>query len=52
MLNTAILIWIEGFLSLGRVDPPEVPEEEYGPVSAIIAAYLPNEAPTLEATHR
>lgn len=50
MLNTAILIWIEGWLSLKRADPPELKEEEFGPVSAIIAAYLPNEAPTLETT--
>lgn len=52
LLLTAGLIWIEGFLSLRRIDPPEVPEDSYGPVSAIIAAYLPNEAPTLEATIR
>ena len=50
MLVTCVLIWAEGFLSLKRADLPEVREEDFGPVTAIIAAYLPNEAPTLEST--
>ena len=45
---TATLIWIEGILSLRRIDPP--PADNYPPASAIIAAYLPNEASTLEST--
>jgi cellulose synthase/poly-beta-1,6-N-acetylglucosamine synthase-like glycosyltransferase/GGDEF domain-containing protein len=47
---TAALIWTEGVLALRRIEPPEIPDKAYGQVSAIIAAYLPNEAPTLEAT--
>lgn len=45
---TALLIWAEGLLALRRVDPR--PAENYPPASAIIAAYLPNEASTLEST--
>lgn len=48
LLFTAGLIWWEGFRSLKRIDPP--PVETYPPASAIIAAYLPNEAATIEAT--
>jgi DNA-binding response OmpR family regulator/cellulose synthase/poly-beta-1,6-N-acetylglucosamine synthase-like glycosyltransferase len=46
---TALLIWVEGFLALKRVDPPKF-EGEYPPASAIIAAYMPNEAPTIRET--
>jgi len=52
LVLTATLIWWEGLLALRRIDPPDPPERPYGPVSAIIAAYLPNEAPTLESTIR
>lgn len=45
---TALLIWVEGVLAMRRVDPP--PAAAYPPASAIIAAYLPNEAATLETT--
>jgi len=47
---TAMSIWAEGFLALRRVDPPHEPAQPYPPASAIIAAYLPNEAPIIEAT--
>jgi cellulose synthase/poly-beta-1,6-N-acetylglucosamine synthase-like glycosyltransferase/GGDEF domain-containing protein len=50
LLVTAVLIWIEGLLSLRRRDPPDLPDEAFGPMSAVIAAYLPNEAATLEST--
>jgi cellulose synthase/poly-beta-1,6-N-acetylglucosamine synthase-like glycosyltransferase/CheY-like chemotaxis protein/GGDEF domain-containing protein len=50
LLSTAVYLWIEGFTALRRKDPPELEDEKYGPVSAIIAAYLPNEAPTIEST--
>jgi CheY-like chemotaxis protein/cellulose synthase/poly-beta-1,6-N-acetylglucosamine synthase-like glycosyltransferase len=50
LLFTAILIWVEGFLALRRVDPPERPGTPYPPASAIIAAYLPNEAATVVET--
>jgi cellulose synthase/poly-beta-1,6-N-acetylglucosamine synthase-like glycosyltransferase/GGDEF domain-containing protein len=47
---TAMSIWVEGFLALKRVDPPEQPAAPYPPATAIIAAYLPNEAPIIEDT--
>ena len=50
LLTTAVYLWIEGFTALIRKDPPELADDEYGPMSAIIAAYLPNEAPTIEST--
>lgn len=50
LLTTAVYLWIEGVTALVRKDPPEMPDNSYGPMSAIIAAYLPNEAPTIEST--
>jgi CheY-like chemotaxis protein/cellulose synthase/poly-beta-1,6-N-acetylglucosamine synthase-like glycosyltransferase len=50
LLFTSGLIWVEGFLALRRVDPPEEPQRPYPPASAIIAAYLPNEAATIIET--
>jgi DNA-binding response OmpR family regulator/cellulose synthase/poly-beta-1,6-N-acetylglucosamine synthase-like glycosyltransferase len=50
LLFTATLIWVEGFLALRRIDPPEEPGTPYPPASAIIAAYLPNEAATVVET--
>ncbi|MEZ4672105.1 MAG: response regulator [Anaerolineae bacterium] len=50
LLVTSILIWWEGFLSLQRIDPPPVADDQFPQASAIIAAYLPNEAATIEAT--
>jgi cellulose synthase/poly-beta-1,6-N-acetylglucosamine synthase-like glycosyltransferase/GGDEF domain-containing protein len=47
---TAASIWAEGWLALKRVDPPEQPAAPYPPATAIIAAYLPNEAPIIEDT--
>lgn len=47
---TALSIWAEGFLALRRQDPPLDPATPYPPASAIIAAYLPNEAPIIEDT--
>ena len=49
---TAASIWAEGFLALRRVDPPGEPAGPYPPATAIIAAYLPNEAPIIEDTVR
>lgn len=50
LLITATLIWVEGFLALRRVHPPHLAEDEYVPATAIIAAYLPNEAATIVET--
>ena len=47
MLVTGALIWIEGLLALEPRHPPEEPKTPYPPASAIIAAYLPNEATTI-----
>jgi cellulose synthase/poly-beta-1,6-N-acetylglucosamine synthase-like glycosyltransferase/GGDEF domain-containing protein len=52
LLITAILIWIEGLLAFRPTHPPQVPEESYPPATAIIAAYLPNEAATIVETVR
>lgn len=50
LVLTAASIWLEGFLALKRVDPPDEPARPYPPATAIIAAYLPNEAPIIEDT--
>jgi CheY-like chemotaxis protein/cellulose synthase/poly-beta-1,6-N-acetylglucosamine synthase-like glycosyltransferase len=47
---TGILIWMEGLQSMRVEEPPEQPGEAYPPASAIIAAYLPNEAATVLET--
>ena len=49
LASTAAAIWAEGFAALRR---PELPEEPatLPPATAIIAAYLPNEAATLIET--
>ena len=50
LLITAIVIWVEGFLSLKVKNPPETQDLKYPPASAIIAAYMPNEASTIVET--
>ena len=55
LVVTGASIWIEGLLALDPVQPPPALEEfedhpEYPPASAIIAAYLPNEAATVVET--
>jgi CheY-like chemotaxis protein/cellulose synthase/poly-beta-1,6-N-acetylglucosamine synthase-like glycosyltransferase len=50
LLTTGLMIWIEGFFAMKRKDPPEKPSKDYPPASAIIAAYLPNEAMTIVET--
>jgi DNA-binding response OmpR family regulator/cellulose synthase/poly-beta-1,6-N-acetylglucosamine synthase-like glycosyltransferase len=50
LLITAVVIWWEGFLSLKQIDPPIAADIMYPPASAIIAAYLPNEAYTIVET--
>jgi DNA-binding response OmpR family regulator/cellulose synthase/poly-beta-1,6-N-acetylglucosamine synthase-like glycosyltransferase len=46
---TGYLIWIEGLEALKVIDPPE-PSAPYPTATAIIAAYLPNEASTVVET--
>ena len=43
---TAGVVWIESLSALRRVDPPSAPCR-YPPATAIIAAFLPNEAATV-----
>ncbi len=50
LLITGALIWVEGILSFKAHVPPAQPREPYPPASAIIAAYLPNEAATIMQT--
>ena len=50
LLVTGYLILIEGLKALQVVDPPEEPGTPYPPATAIIAAYLPNEAATVMET--
>jgi diguanylate cyclase (GGDEF)-like protein len=52
LVLTGSLIWIEGFLAFKRPVPPAEPREPYPPATAIIAAYLPNEAATVAETVR
>jgi DNA-binding response OmpR family regulator/cellulose synthase/poly-beta-1,6-N-acetylglucosamine synthase-like glycosyltransferase len=52
LLVTAVLIWIEGLLALQPRHPPALREESYPTATAIIAAYLPNEAATILETIR
>ncbi len=50
LLVTAASIWTEGFLALAPERPPAEPGAPHPPASAIIAAYLPNEAATVLET--
>ncbi|HSP10243.1 MAG TPA: response regulator [Candidatus Dormibacteraeota bacterium] len=52
LVLTAVLIWVEGLLALRIKHPPRLPEERYVPATAIIAAYMPNEAATIVETVR
>ncbi len=50
LLLTAALIWAEGYYALKKNPIPAEPSSPYPPASAIIAAYLPNEGPTIVDT--
>ncbi len=50
LITTAYFIWAEGFHALFVKEPPEEPGRAYPKASAIIAAYLPNEAATIVDT--
>ncbi|TML22380.1 MAG: response regulator, partial [Actinobacteria bacterium] len=50
LLVTGTLIWVEGFLALRPEPAPPEPATPYPPASAVIAAYLPNEAATVVET--
>ncbi len=50
LLITSFFIWIEGFMALAPTEIPDEPGAPYPPATAIIAAYLPNEAATIGET--
>ncbi len=50
LIVTAAAIWTEGFLAVNPKQPPEQPLSPYPAASAVIAAYLPNEAATIVET--
>ena len=52
LVLTALAIWIESLAAYRPGRPPESPASPYPPASAIIAAYLPNEAHTIVDTVR
>ena len=47
---TALAIWVECLAAYRAQRPPETARGRYPPASAVIAAYLPNEADTVVAT--
>lgn len=47
---TALFIWLEGVLALRPERPPPEPADHYPKATALIAAYLPNEAATVIET--
>jgi cellulose synthase/poly-beta-1,6-N-acetylglucosamine synthase-like glycosyltransferase/CheY-like chemotaxis protein len=50
LLVTAGTIWLEGFHALDPQRPPDEPGAPYPAATAVIAAYLPNEAATIRST--
>ena len=50
LLITAATIWIEGLYALDPKRPPDEPASPAPPATALIAAYLPNEAATIMDT--
>ncbi len=47
LVLTGTMIWVEGFCALRATKMPEKTSRPYGSASAIIAAYMPNEAATI-----
>lgn len=52
VVTTALALWAEGIHSLEPTEPPPRPVSPCPPASAIVAAYLPNEAGTIVSTLR
>jgi cellulose synthase/poly-beta-1,6-N-acetylglucosamine synthase-like glycosyltransferase/GGDEF domain-containing protein len=50
LVFTALALWVEAAMAVRPAQPPGEPEGGYPPASAIIAAYLPNEAATVVHT--
>ena len=47
LAGSAAAIWLEGLRAIEKVDPPDEPATAYPRATAIVAAYLPNEAATI-----
>jgi PleD family two-component response regulator/cellulose synthase/poly-beta-1,6-N-acetylglucosamine synthase-like glycosyltransferase len=52
LLVMAVIIWRECFFALDPRRPPDEPATPYPPATALISAYLPNEAATILETIR
>lgn len=52
LVITALAIWAEGVHALEPTRPPRRPAAPYPPASAVVVAYLPNEAATIVPTLR
>ncbi len=50
LVLTGAFILVEGAMALKQKEPPEVPSKPYPKASALIAAYMPNEAATVIET--
>ena len=50
LVGTAAILWIESFRAVGPVAVPPDPERGFPMATAIVAAYLPNEAATIVET--
>jgi PleD family two-component response regulator/cellulose synthase/poly-beta-1,6-N-acetylglucosamine synthase-like glycosyltransferase len=50
LLVTGLLIWAEGIAATRVDEPPDEPAEPEPPATAIVAAFLPNEAATIVET--
>ena len=50
LAGTAAILWIESFRAVAPVDVPPVPARGFPAATAIVAAYLPNEAATIVET--
>ncbi len=50
LVGTAALLWLESLRAVAPVDAPSEPASPYPSASAIVAAYLPNEAATIMDT--
>lgn len=50
LVLTGAFIMAEGFMAVKQKEPPEVPSKPYPKATALIAAYMPNEAATIIET--
>jgi cellulose synthase/poly-beta-1,6-N-acetylglucosamine synthase-like glycosyltransferase/GGDEF domain-containing protein len=50
LVSTGVMIIVEACLAWNQKEPPEVADEDYPDATAIICAYMPNEAATIMET--